>query len=1492
MSNANLQPRSKSEPFGEILNLRSFIEINQIIFENRKKFDKSQDLIVFITQIWESALENESFGSEVSIYNEILTLKNGKTRETEEKNFNKHSEEKIETLEDLILAILEKDKKNRELYELKSAVLRAFVNKRKIPTLSVVNYLLKELQSQNFIVILKKSNFLGQLNVQIFFEASLDIIQLFVLTTGVTFDCDNFEDLFDEIVQLNERKIESNGKNSDICSSLFLKFVTSGILFKAITETELKTILSGNFMDKNVLVAEIVKFVLIRIILDLSESNCNVQEFECATTSDKILSMTRFFSAELEQHGSNFIEKFNLLLFSGDTLNQIEPKTQNDILNDLSRIVDDSLIKKLFKIGYLKKGKTLLSVLKLIIFKRKDVSKIGQELKHREDQQISERISYFKKAMRAELNKKDFGIRPQIAEVFAFFVLKNRLEPKSYSFLKSDVQIYKKFILMFFRKCAIDKYLFNHVQDFLNFFCESENIILIDVLNSLPFISREHPNLYKVYENVHKILCKKNCYRIGYNGSIENLLRIFLLKMPALSYNKNQGLICHAEKLKLENFNSSGIFEHLQDPQSLKSKDIVEVFHYIHRNLKLRPEFKERYLEDIFEFAKTNEYKTADKLIVIILSYLLDDALYNFSGNNGSGYAQSINSKNYSDDGSLAHPQSFPLKHQKGKRSYNFIKIDQYEEEQIQQKKLVRLPMIYSFDFHVAFKKLIERDESYLSIYDRILLTMRFQVPHLYMYIVSLSPYPLFFNFEFLSSLQSHLVISQKIMKFISTFPDSFSRNPEVSDSQSSFFTRGSEYQITSNERERPQFETYYDKIIELNTQMNTIALSHDHLISSSNPVLNEFHTEMTKTDGPCALKSTSHHTNYEFFIDLVYFNLNNSKMIRSALNFLAICIRNNFSYNLLYVLLKIYNILGIHEPIIDEMIEKGLTHVDFTVDCYKKLGNVTSGIYKHFFYTLYNCIGEETVQTHLDYNSVPESKKEFFFNTYYLIETQDIPQRLVYNHHVYKGYILDSKFDLDLYTIIHFDKNIKSSRVKRIETIDPFHIPQIVQLLTRKEYFDEITDLIVDLCTENTNFITEFVFDLRANYQKPNLYVKSGLQIDPRIEKLIDRLFSIPSKQNTEKSVKITDGIDDKFSNISVNDQKQISDKSYDEKSSAPNLQNLIFFDSLTAISAKMMKFKTASKEIQTFELNQLLSEIKIEKDTFSPIDNSRILRIVENSGLPLQSHAKFPYMVTFEVEKNEEIYTSRIIFKAGDDCRQDQLALQIKKVFLDIFTEANLPIFLYPYRVISTGYESGLIEVIPNAVTRHQIGKQNLKLDQYFEKLFGFKESKLHSEATLKFIYSFVGYSLFSYILNLRDRHNANIMINNHGQVIHIDFGFIFDISPGGIPLELSIKITEDVHILLQDDFELFESLMIQGFFALRRRSKEIILIAASFVDSNLPCYTPYSIENLIERFRFDLSDHEVKLFVKDLIQSSIKKIRTYIYDRFQQITNDIAF
>ena len=54
-------------------------------------------------------------------------------------------------------------------------------------------------------------------------------------------------------------------------------------------------------------------------------------------------------------------------------------------------------------------------------------------------------------------------------------------------------------------------------------------------------------------------------------------------------------------------------------------------------------------------------------------------------------------------------------------------------------------------------------------------------------------------------------------------------------------------------------------------------------------------------------------------------------------------------------------------------------------------------------------------------------------------------------------------------------------------------------------------------------------------------------------------------------------------------------------------------------------------------------------------------------------------------------------------------------------------------------------------------------------------------NKEKMKNFISSLAGYSLVTYMLQVKDRHNQNIMIKRDGTILHIDYGFFLSSMPG---------------------------------------------------------------------------------------------------------------
>ena len=128
--------------------------------------------------------------------------------------------------------------------------------------------------------------------------------------------------------------------------------------------------------------------------------------------------------------------------------------------------------------------------------------------------------------------------------------------------------------------------------------------------------------------------------------------------------------------------------------------------------------------------------------------------------------------------------------------------------------------------------------------------------------------------------------------------------------------------------------------------------------------------------------------------------------------------------------------------------------------------------------------------------------------------------------------------------------------------------------------------------------------------------------------------------------------------------------------------------------------------------------------------------------------------------------------------------LAQQVLDMMRQIFENAKLDIGLTPYQIVPTGANAGLVEFISTARSIDRIKKSSPDvptLKEYFEHSYGPPYSPRYISAVNNFTRSLAGYSLLTYILQVRDRHNANLLLDDDGSIIHIDFGFILGDSPG---------------------------------------------------------------------------------------------------------------
>ncbi|KAI0603207.1 kinase-like domain-containing protein [Biscogniauxia sp. FL1348] len=272
-------------------------------------------------------------------------------------------------------------------------------------------------------------------------------------------------------------------------------------------------------------------------------------------------------------------------------------------------------------------------------------------------------------------------------------------------------------------------------------------------------------------------------------------------------------------------------------------------------------------------------------------------------------------------------------------------------------------------------------------------------------------------------------------------------------------------------------------------------------------------------------------------------------------------------------------------------------------------------------------------------------------------------------------------------------------------------------------------------------------------------------------------------------------------------------------------------------------------------------------------------------------------------------------VIVKTGADLRQEAFACQLIQVCHKIWVDAGVPVWVKLMRILVTGESSGLIETITNGVSLHSLKrsltlasiesgvntrKRFATLKDHWVKTFGKPTSEPYKAAVDAFKRSLAAYSIISYILQLKDRHNGNVLIDNEGHIIHIDFGFMLSNSPGSVgfeaaPFKLTYEYVDVLGGVGSPDYEDFKTLCKQAFQALRRSADNIIdLVSMMGRDSKMPCYSAGVVQataTLRQRFQLHLSADEAENFVEtDLIGKSLGSYYTRLYDTFQYRTQGI--
>jgi len=289
-----------------------------------------------------------------------------------------------------------------------------------------------------------------------------------------------------------------------------------------------------------------------------------------------------------------------------------------------------------------------------------------------------------------------------------------------------------------------------------------------------------------------------------------------------------------------------------------------------------------------------------------------------------------------------------------------------------------------------------------------------------------------------------------------------------------------------------------------------------------------------------------------------------------------------------------------------------------------------------------------------------------------------------------------------------------------------------------------------------------------------------------------------------------------------------------------------------------------------------------------------------------PSASVLKEPWQDKVERIKNSSPYghlagwqLMSVIVKCGDDLRQELLAYQYLSLLKNVWKEERVPLYVRPYKIQVLSNDCGFIEPILNTVSLHQVKKHSkMSLLDYFLQEFGQQHSEEFLTAQRNFVQSCAAYCIVSYLIQVKDRHNGNILLDNEGHIIHIDYGFILSCSPKNLGFESSpFKLTPEFVEVMGgpggDMFEYFKILILQGLVAARKhQDKFTSLVDIIRAGSQLPCFSNSSstVQAMKSRFHLNLTEEQLHSLVDTMVDQSIHSLTTKLYDNFQYFTNGI--
>ena len=353
------------------------------------------------------------------------------------------------------------------------------------------------------------------------------------------------------------------------------------------------------------------------------------------------------------------------------------------------------------------------------------------------------------------------------------------------------------------------------------------------------------------------------------------------------------------------------------------------------------------------------------------------------------------------------------------------------------------------------------------------------------------------------------------------------------------------------------------------------------------------------------------------------------------------------------------------------------------------------------------------------------------------------------------------------------------------------------------------------------------------------------------------------------------------------------IRDKFFEDIKKYP--ENFKIINNEVAFKAGLVKIsdvlsKVGKVENKKKELHNLIENTEKtffqDSEYYLPIEPRLKIKGTLKEGCTVFKSAKCPVKYTFQLTDDTKAFNHhddkdhiRIMFKYGDDLRQDQLILQMINYMDSLLKNMHLDYEFTTYKTLATSKSDGFVEFVPNSKTIFDIKKEyNNQIKSFYEEISKINGEVNEEELNKKlnsYINSCAGYCVVTYILGIGDRHLENLMIDNNGRLFHIDFGYILgkDPKPMPPPIKLCKEMVECMGGKGSKRYEEFQQKCVNAYWVLRDNARVIVNMFYLMIDSGIPELNNIdNLKKLHEKFVPQKNKQEASNYILDNLKESV--------------------